>query len=372
MLILPHADGLGIDLDQLRQRILQTAADRDRSAHGKIEIGELLAGDLGGGIDRRARFAHRHDDRSRDFRMLLVQALECLPDEGLRLAPRRAVADGDRLNLVFRDDHRHRLGGLLRLLLRENDGLAEILAGAVHHRHLAAGADAGVDGQHRLFAQRRSKQQVAEILAENLDGRAVGLHLLFHRHVDLAARGEQPLVGVLRRLGDLPVGGGVADGTKTGQHRQHPLRDRLAVKFELHPQHSLLLPAADRQIPVRGNGRDRLFEIVVLLEFGRLFGSGGSDLATDLGMAGELVAHKRAHIGDVGDALGDDVARVLQLLRAFRTVPSAVPDGVRQRLEPLLLRHLRAGAALGLVGLVQIFERAFLPAGRDFRRQFLG
>ena len=60
MLILTDADGLGLDFDQLGQRILQTARNRDGRAFGDVKIGEFLSPELGGGVDAGACFA---DDR---------------------------------------------------------------------------------------------------------------------------------------------------------------------------------------------------------------------------------------------------------------------------------------------------------------------
>ena len=130
--------------------------------------------------------------------MLRVQGLQRLADERLCLAPGCSVADGDGLRVVFRHDHRDCLRALLRLLHREDHGLAEILARSVHHRHLAAGAYAGVDGKHCLLAQRARKEKVAQVLGEHLYCRAVGLHLLVGGDFHFAARRKKPLVCVVR------------------------------------------------------------------------------------------------------------------------------------------------------------------------------
>ena len=57
VLIHADADGLGIDLDQLGERVLCAAGNGYRAADGDIEIGEFGAGEGGGGIDRCACFA---------------------------------------------------------------------------------------------------------------------------------------------------------------------------------------------------------------------------------------------------------------------------------------------------------------------------
>ena len=56
VLILADADGFGIDLHQLGQRVLQAAGDGDGAAHGEVEVRELLARDVGSGVDGGAGF----------------------------------------------------------------------------------------------------------------------------------------------------------------------------------------------------------------------------------------------------------------------------------------------------------------------------
>ena len=60
VLILAHADGLGIDLHQLRQRILQPSRDGSRASLSHVKIGKFLRGKLARGIDGSARFIYDH------------------------------------------------------------------------------------------------------------------------------------------------------------------------------------------------------------------------------------------------------------------------------------------------------------------------
>ena len=61
VLILPHADGLGVDLHQLRQRVLQPPRDGHGASAGSRRYSrELLRGELACGVDRRARLADHH------------------------------------------------------------------------------------------------------------------------------------------------------------------------------------------------------------------------------------------------------------------------------------------------------------------------
>ena len=186
VLVLAYANRLRVDLHEFRERVLQAAANRNRAAHGEVEVGEFLAGDFARGVDGRARLAHGDDDRCRDLWVLRVKFLERVTHERFRLAPSRSIADCDCLNMVFRDDHRDGLRRLKGILLREDYCLAEILASRVEHRNLAAGADTRVDCEDRLFSKRRGKEKMSQVFSEHLDGRAVCLGLLVHRHVDFA------------------------------------------------------------------------------------------------------------------------------------------------------------------------------------------
>ncbi len=371
VLVLPHANRLRVDLHEFRQRILQAAADGNGAAHGQIEVRELLAGDFARRIHARPRLRDAHHDRDGDFRMLGVEFLQRGAAEGFRLASGRAVADGDRLGTVLVDDEGEGAGGFVGLLLGEDDGFAEIFAGFVHHGDLAAGADARVDGEDGLLAQGGGEEQVPEVLGEHVDGGAVGFHLLLDGDVDFAARGQEALVGVLRGEGDL---GAVRfrPGARRvfGGKREDVLHDRTALELEMHPQDAFLLSAADGEVAVGGDCRQRLGKVVVLLEFGRLLGFFARRLALDDAFLGEGAAHESADFGVVRQAFGQDVARELQVFaRAFEG--RAVPDGVRQGFEAFFLRDLGAGAAFGLVGLVEVLERGLLVAGGYLRLQLV-
>ena len=50
VLVEPDSDILGVDLDELGQRVLESATDRDAAAQGCIEVGELVAADLAGRV----------------------------------------------------------------------------------------------------------------------------------------------------------------------------------------------------------------------------------------------------------------------------------------------------------------------------------
>ena len=80
-----------------------------------------------------------------------------------------------------------------------------------------------------------------------------------------------------------------------------------------------------------------------------------------------------AHLGHVGYALGDDVARALKVVvrRGLkgRIVKTVLPDRICQWLKSLLLGDHGARAALRLVGLVEILQGGLLLALLDLRAQ---
>ena len=86
-------------------------------------------------------------------------------------------------------------------------------------------------------------------------------------------------------------------------------------------------------------------------------------------LRGHMVAHVAAHFGHVGDALGNNVARALQLRRLGRHL-LAVPDTLGERLQPRFARDIGTGAAPRLVRLVKVFERRLLIATLDLAPQF--
>ena len=92
VLVLADADGLGLDLDQLGQRVLQAPRDRHGAAQADVEIGELLGRQLGGRIDRGAGLRHHHLGELRAPAACAISSATSLSVS--RLAG--AVADADR------------------------------------------------------------------------------------------------------------------------------------------------------------------------------------------------------------------------------------------------------------------------------------
>ena len=209
VLILPHADGLGIDFYQLRQRVLKPAGDGDGAPQGQVELRKFLRRKLGGGIYRRAGLADHHIGAA--FLVLLGKVRQHLRGEHFRFLRGGAVTDGDDLHLVFLNHPGYQGFGLLNPGLGVcgiNDAGIQYPAGGVHHRYLAAGAVARVKAHRHLALDRRLHQKVSQIHAEYLNGGLLGVlrqgraQLPFHRRKDQAG------VGVLGGLRDRLIAGG--------------------------------------------------------------------------------------------------------------------------------------------------------------------
>ena len=188
-------------------------------------------------------------------------------------------------------------------------GILQELAGGVEGDALAAGAQPRVDAQHRPLTEGRLQEQVAEVLGKDLDGRAVGLLLELDGHIQLHARGEEALVGLLRGQAQLPR---PRAGLLPGKDLEGLLDGRLGIDLQDRAQDTLGLPALDGQKAVRGDDGDGFGEVVVLLELRRLLGKGLDGLRAENTVLGEVVTGKAAHLGILGDLLGHDVARALQ------------------------------------------------------------
>ena len=328
VLVLADADALGIDLHQLRQRILQPPGDGDGAADRHVQIRELLAGHVAGAVDAGAGLAHHHDRHLAE-----AGGLQRLAHEALRLAAGGAVADRDGADAALLDQGgQHRRGaGLARGRLEVHHARAHVGARAVDDGQLASGAQARIDAEHRLGAERRREQELPDVLGEDLDGRLVGdvaerlVHLVLDRGHDVGAqrraRGarEQRRAREVRRAARrrlerrvqalqhridrrgrlLPVGRCVVGlgGGERAAHRQHQLL--------LHP------PAAHGQVAMRAA---RLRQ----LDDGLLVGEVVLEAAVRLGLVRlarphvalleERAAHRLPQAGVLRQPLDQDVA----------------------------------------------------------------
>ena len=216
VLVLADADRLRFDLHQLRQRVLQPPRDRHCAAQAHVELGQFLARKFARRVDRRTGLADHHllDVRARSE---LLNLLDEIGGQLVGLAAGGAVADGDQVHAVRRTQPAQRVDGAIPValgLVRIDGRCVQHLAGVTHHRHLHAGANAGVQAHHHALARGCGEQQVAQVLGEHLDGDLLGVLAQASEEVALEAQRELDLPGprdglaneiVARTLGVAPA-----------------------------------------------------------------------------------------------------------------------------------------------------------------------
>ena len=187
--------------------------------------------------------------------------------------------------------------------------MLEQFASFIHDRAFAARALTRIDAEHGLGTERCGEQQLAQVLGEHVDGAFVGAHLELDAHVHLYRMQQQTLHAVLDRARKL-----AGPGRRSVQFYVlfHERQDIALIDVQACAEHALCLPAANRQIAMRRDLRDRLLELGVAVELGGLvfevFGFADADRA---------VAHVRftgvlAHFRIFGDALGANISRAGQ------------------------------------------------------------
>ena len=298
-----------------------------------------------------------------------VHLMDQLHRHLLRLPAGGAVADGDVLHAVLPDQLRQHGNGLVLLPLAvggiHHRGIQH-LAGAVHHRHLAAHAIAGVKAHGDLSLHRRLHQQRLQVQGKLADGALVGLLRQQIPHLPLQRGIDQPVVGVLAGRLDEFHGGGAGLHHGTAHQRQR----RVTVQQHGDREEALLFAPVDGQYLMPGQPGQRLLEVVIQpVDAVRLHGGQTAETALPRQQAPQSLADIRV----VGKHLGHDVVGALQgvrrrlhtllrvdivLRRQFRrrTIFLLGQQQQRQRLQPLLPRRRGTGAALLLIGTVEILH----------------
>ena len=167
MLVLAHADGLGINFHKFRQGILQAAGNGHRRTKGHVKVRELFRPQLGGRIYRGPGLANHH------IRNLPPILLDKLTDKDFRLPAGSAVANSDAGNAVaVTQPAQHPLAFLCFVmgLGGINHRCLQHLAGAVHYSQLAACAIGGVKAQGNLVFHRGLHQQGPQVQGKGADG----------------------------------------------------------------------------------------------------------------------------------------------------------------------------------------------------------
>ena len=370
MLILSHTDGLGIDFHQLCQRVLKPSGDGHRGAQVYIILREFLGGQGRGRVDGGAGFVDDHIAG-------LGEGTQHLHGHGLDLPGGSAVADGNVADVVSAHHAGKNGDGLLFFAFAEG-GIhhtgVQHLSGGIHHGHLAAVAVARVQAHGDKALHGRLHQQRLQIQGEVADGSLTGAVGEFAPNFPLDGGEDQPFIGILgggaHKAGDLQAGlqRGAADQGST----------LIPGQGDGGLQNALLFAPVDGEnlvIQQPGNG---LGEIIV--QGVDAFGFGVVGLAVQTAPAHHQLPQSLADVGVVGKVFRNDVIgsgeglfdgvdalfRVHKVLSQLLGVLSVLgKNHLRQGSQPLFPGHGAPGAALLLVGTVEILHLGHGCGGVD-------
>ena len=389
MLVLAHADGFRVDLHQLSQRILQAAGDRDRTAQGDVQIRELLRGQLGRRVHRRARFADNHFLR-RHFRELLLQ----IEEEALGFARGGAVADRHQLHVVLLAQRRHGDRSFCCLAgVRINSVGGNQFAGAIHYRHLHAGTQARIETHGRAQACRGGHQQIVQVTGKDVNrfvfgAFAHGAHQFgfeMHQHLDTPGPAHHPFAPAVRRSVVQAQAKMVGDDLLAVALFRRLVKLRVGIQGEL--QHTFIAAAEHCQGAVRRGGGNRFMMIEVVAEFRPFFLFAVHHGGDDMGVLPQVITHFSQQGGVFGKALHQNVACAIEggfsvghafigidKLRGFgfRVVGRRRPQQIRQRLQTGFNSDLPAGAAFLFVRQIEVFEFSLIQGAVDGFGQLVG
>ncbi len=367
MLVLAHADGLRVDLDQLGQRVLEAAGDGDGAAQRHIKLGKFGRGVGRGGVHRRARLGH-HDLGQLELRVPLDQ----VGGQPVGLPRGGAVADGDELRVLLLREFGQGIEGFVPLavrLVRVDGGGRGHLAGLVGDGDLDPGPEARIQADRGPRAGRGGQQQVAQVGREHPDRLVLGQLPQPDPDVDAQVGQDAGAPGPVHGRFEPGIGGAALVA------QPEPVRDvRLDLlvglsRIEGEVEDLLLLTAEQGQDAVRGQPGERLAELEVVGELRALFLLARADLGDQRATGGHRLAERPDQVGVLGEPLDQDGPGALErggrvgnvvvdeaLRFALRVVARIVDQQVGQRLQPRLPGDLGLGAPLGLVRQVQILQ----------------
>ncbi len=164
-----------------------------------------------------------------------------------------------------------RLVPLATRLVREDRVGGDELAGSIDHRDFHAGAQSGVEAEHRARAGGRGQQQVLEVVAEHVDGFGFGLFACLRDQSSIRCRCS--LAFQVRRAQSIShrIGGAAfvayACMLRDPARRQQVAGVGIHARVEVELQEFLATAAQQREHAVRWNlcQRLRMVEVVAVL-----------------------------------------------------------------------------------------------------------
>ncbi len=387
VLVLADADGFRVDLHQFGQRVLQAAGDGYRTADRHVEIGEFLGRQFRGRIHRGACFADHH------FGHLQAGVfLDQLGGQLIGLAAGGAVADGDQIHRVLGAQRGEHGDGLVPLVFRRmwvDGGGVEQLAGGIHHRDLAAGAQARVEAEGGARAGRGGQQQVVHVAREHRDGFVFGALAQFAEQVGFQMGVELDLPGPAHHLAEPFIGGAatlfyaeaLGDHAFAGVHGA----GGLVADFQAGAEKAFVAPAENRQGTVRRGVLEGFVVFEVIAELRPFLLLARHQSSAEGGVVLEEAAQVAEQAGVLGEALHQDVLGAfehgLDIGEAFSRIDKAcglgfriqvrvAEQGVGQLAEAGFQGDLALGAALLFVRQVKVFEAGLGVGQVDLAGQF--
>ena len=255
VLILPHADGLGLDLHQFRQRVLQAPGDGNGGAQIYVVLRELLSCQLACTVDAGSCFAHHHVADA-------GASVQQIHGHLLRLPGGGAVAYGNMLDAMLFDHGGKGVDAGCTLLFAvgriDHRGIQYFPCG-VHHCHLAAHPVAGVQPHGHLALHRRSHEKGFQIQREIVDSPLGGSVCQRSTGLGLHARLQKPVIAV--------SDGRTQEGFIFCSRTHHALGDLIQSQFPIQGkgnlQKSFLLAPVDGQDLMPLQAGYRLGEVIV-------------------------------------------------------------------------------------------------------------
>ena len=208
MLVLAHANRLGVNLDQLGQGVLQAPRNAGRTAQAHIHVRHFLAGVFTGAVDRGTRLTHHH------FVHRLAAGLGNLFDQVacklVGLSAGGAVADGNQVDAMAHAQGTQGMQSAVPVLARlvgKNGGGIHQFASRVDHGHFHPRANAGVQAHHHAGPGGCGQEQVTHIVGKDLDGNAFGIFAQTCKQVALQGQAELDAPGPGHAFADQVIRG---------------------------------------------------------------------------------------------------------------------------------------------------------------------
>ena len=351
VLVLAHPDGLGIDLHQFRQRILDPPGHGYGTPDGHIVFRQFLLSQFGGGIDGSPGFIGNE--------IMDVLQLVFLDQPGgklLCLIGSSAVADGQQGYMVLLDHGQEQGLGLFLLafaLCHLDHPVVQHLAGGIHHRHLAAGPVARIQPHNRMAGQGSLEQQLSQVGPEHLDGLVFRLFRQPAADFPFQGREQQPFPAVRQGFLQLvPVDAGPAEHPPF-----HFPEGLLFIPHQMDFQTSFLFAPVDGQYPVGRQGPDRFPVIGVHQE-----GLGLFRIFHQFGLEETVVPQ----------LFPEGLAQGGIFRRQFRHNVPGAGQGVFRGLHPFVRIHIGPGGGQGISLLVPLEEEGGSQGFQAFFPSLLG